>query len=130
VQVRILSSAPWRSPGGAPARKGYAGRVVDGTYRRIADSELERHRGDLLYADRQLQKKGEYETVTTRLRRRKYVALCVVIVAAALMVFLGDVLNRIWALAMIGYAVHDYVQAKRTHELIQRLAREQDGRTP
>ncbi len=97
-------------------------------YRRLADSELERHRGDLLYADRQLQKKGEYEAITTRLRRRKHVAVCAMAAAAVLMVLLGNMLNKIWALAMLGYAVHDYVQAQRTHEIIRRLSGELEQR--
>jgi hypothetical protein len=98
----------------------------DDAYRRLADAELERHRGDMLYADRKLQKRGEYDAITRRLRRRKYVMLCVVIGAAALMVVAGNTLNRIWALVMVGYAVYDYAQATRTEETIRRLARELD----
>lgn len=96
----------------------------DDAYRRLADREIERHKGELLYADRQALKQGAHEAVIARIRRRKYVSLCVMVVWAALMVILGPVLNRLAALAVMGLAVYEYAQAKRTEEAIRRLADE------
>jgi hypothetical protein len=99
----------------------------DDIYRKLADAEVERHRVDLLYADRQALKQGAHHAVIARLRRRKYISLCLMIAWAALMVVLGGVMNRLTALVLLGLSVQEYVQAKRTEETLERLARELDA---
>lgn len=102
----------------------------DDSCRRLADLEIEHHRNDLLYADRQAIRKGEYHAVIARIRRRKYLSLCLTAAGCALLVVLGGALKRITGLVLLGIAVNEYVQAKRTEETIRHLFEELDRRAP
>ncbi len=96
----------------------------DDIRRRIADLEVERHKSELLYADRQELKRGGHGAVIARLRRRKYVGLCVFLPLAALLVIFGDTMNRVLAVPLVVNAVHQYTQLKRTEDILACLAAE------
>jgi len=91
----------------------------------LASLEMERHRGQLLYADRQLLKAGDYEAVTASLLKRSQVRLlgCSLATAAALVgaLFQGNLLQVAWAVAMLVIFIFDHSHAKRTHETIRRM---------
>ena len=91
----------------------------------LATIEMERHRGQMLYAERQLLKAGDYEAVAKSLRKRTYVGLVVTAVGAGFVLvggyFGGSPFQLAWGVVMVVSAAFSYSHAKRTHETIQRL---------
>jgi len=85
------------------------------TIDKLSEEELKRHR--LLYAERQLVKAGEYETVARSLLRRKYIGLCVGVAAAIGFLIAGGL--EYAAVASVA-TVLDYTHAKRTYETLVR----------
>ena len=100
---------------------------------RLAEGELARHRPDLNYADIQLCKRGDYEVVAREIRRRKYVALYAyggaVVVMSVLAILFGP-RNLIFHLLIWSFLAirmfEEYIHARRTEQIIQRLRQERD----
>jgi hypothetical protein len=100
-----------------------------GTLDRLSAAELARHRDELLYAEIQLCKRGDYETVARRLRRSARVALCAnlcMLAAIAVAVLLG---LHFWMVfvqvaCMAIFATYRFAHAQRTAETVARLAEE------
>jgi len=91
----------------------------------LATLEMERHRDQMLYAERQLLKAGDYEAVTRSLLKRSHLrmvgcslATCAILVGA---IFQRNFLQLGWASAMLATFAFDYSHAKRTHETIRRM---------
>ena len=89
-------------------------------YSKLAAIEMERHREQMLYADRQLAKAGDFETVARNLRRRSHKRLVVGCVAALLLIR-GGGLSVVWAIVILLSCVLDYSHTKRTQETILRM---------
>lgn len=87
----------------------------------LAASELERHRPQMLYAERQLLKTGEYETLASSLVRRSRIRLVIGLVAAAALCSGGRWFHVVWAGVIVGALVLDHSHARRTLATIQRL---------
>jgi hypothetical protein len=102
--------------------------MADETLDKLAAAELERHRSDLLYADRQLIKSGDYEAAARNLRRRKYVSLCIAMAVGLWLLsstFLSSTWSDrawgwFWAVFIVAGAAFEYTHIRRTHETIQR----------
>ena len=100
---------------------------------RLAERELARHRPDLKYADIQLCKRGDFEVVARAIRRRKYVALYTygggVVVMSVLACLFGP-RNLIFHVLIWSFLAirmfEEYIHARRTEEIIQRLREERD----
>ena len=89
-------------------------------YSELAAIEMERHREQMLYADRQLAHAGDFETVASNLKKRSYKRLVVGCVAALLLIR-GGGLSVIWAIVILLSCVLDYSHTKRTQETILRM---------
>ena len=102
-----------------------------GTLDRLSEAELARHRGELGYAQIQLCKRGDYESVARGLRRSARVALCVnlsMLAAIAVAVLLGLHYWMVFAqvACMALFATYRFVHAQRTAETVTRLAEERE----
>lgn len=89
--------------------------------------ELARHKDGLLYAERQLLKRGEYEAVARKiLKRAKLRAglLAAMAVVYWLMAALTKGQMSGFLVIVAGASFLDYTHAKRTAETIRRLAEE------
>lgn len=89
--------------------------------------ELSRHKEGLLYAERQLLKRGEYEAVAAKvLKRAKLRAGLLVALAVAYWLMSAVTKSQMSGfLAIVAIASFiDYTHAKRTAETIRRLAEE------
>jgi hypothetical protein len=91
----------------------------------LATIEVERHRKQMLYAERQLLKAGDYEAVTQSLleRSRKRLFGCSLATSVLLVqaILQRNLLQVGWGIAMLVVFAFDYSHAKRTHQTIQRL---------
>lgn len=97
----------------------------------LATLEMERHRGQMLYAERKLLKAGDYETVTrSRLERSHFrlfgcsAAMIAMLVPAILQQNFLSVGFGAVILVTFGF---DYAHAKRTHQTILRLKEATDA---
>ena len=89
-------------------------------YDNLASAELERHCEQMLYADRQKEKAGDFETVARNLQKRSFRRLVVGAVVAVFL-FIGGGFGAIWAVAILLYCALDFSHTKRTHETILRM---------
>jgi len=102
---------------------------------RLAEAGLARHRLDLNFADVQLCKRGDYEAVARRLRRKKCRALwwSAIVIGASTPLWLRLAQSEymvgfyvlIWGL--FGWRVlQEYMQARETERFVGRLRQEQE----
>jgi hypothetical protein len=100
----------------------------------VAELELERHRPQMLYAERQLVKAGAFEAAAESLVRRSHLRLTGMIVTALVFAvsayFDGSVGFLIWGGAMLLYAALDHSHTKRTLETIRRITRAAEQEPP
>jgi hypothetical protein len=98
---------------------------------RLSDAELAHHRGDVVYAQVQLCKRGDYETVAHALHRSAWVGLwvnlsmlVVVGVTALLRLPWQVLLAQVACMTLV--AAYRFIQARRTAETIHRLTEERE----
>ena len=87
----------------------------------LAAIELERHRSQMLYADKQLLKKGEYEAIALSLVKRSRLRLFGSVVAAAAVGLSGHGVQVAMGVAILIAAVLDHSHTQRTLATIQTL---------
>lgn len=96
---------------------------------RLAQAELRRSRHELLFADLQACRRGEYEEVARRIRKRKYrtLVLCGVILTAYHLIpgESGSFGSFLWILCGMRM-LQEYVDARHAEETIRRLREERD----
>ena len=97
---------------------------------RLSEAELARHHPHLTYAQVQLCKRGDYETVARTLRRRAWVGLCAnlsmlaVVVVAVLLGIHWMAFAQVACMALVN--AYDYINARRTAETVHRLMEERE----
>src|SRR5262245_22903103 len=88
----------------------------------LAAIELERHRPQMLYAERQLLKKGEYDKLARSLVKRSRVRLwCGVAAGAVVALSSGHWFHVAWGVAIFCAALLDYSHTQRTLSTIRTL---------
>jgi hypothetical protein len=87
----------------------------------LAAIELERHRPQMLYAERQLLKKGEYEALALSLVKRSRLRLWGSVVAATAVGVSGHWVHVAMGVAILFAAMLDYSHTQRTLATIQAL---------
>lgn len=98
----------------------------DDAYKRLADAEIERHRNELLYEDRQALKRGEHCAVIARIRQRRQQSLAILAITCALLATKGVVMLALGS-AALALACLLYARVRRTDETVERLAPELHG---
>jgi len=87
----------------------------------LAAHELERHRSRMLYADKQLLKKGEYEAIARSLVKRSGLRLYGSVVAAVCVGLSGHWVQVAMGVGILIAAVLDHSHTQRTLATIQTL---------
>jgi len=103
----------------------------ESAFDRLSEAEIAHHRGDLMYAQVQLCKRGDYETVARALRRSAWVGLCVnlsmlSVVAVSLLLGLPWRVLLAQVACMALFAAYRFIQAQRTAETVHRLTEERE----
>jgi len=103
-----------------------------GAFDRLSEAELAHHRHDLRYAQVQVCKRGDHETVARGVRRRAGVGLCItlsmlVVVAVATLLGWLDWMPLALVVVAVLESTYGYIQAQRTAETVRRLTEEKEA---